>query len=57
MPNIADILQQAGKKSLFLSILVFMNNWIFMLSWVEHEKSFINLGSSLVSTKEDSITY
>ena len=27
--------------SSFVGILVFMSSWNFVLSWVEHEKSFI----------------
>ena len=32
------------ETSLFVGILVFMSSWNFMLSWVEHEKSFITFG-------------
>ena len=32
------------ETSLFVSIQVFMSSWNFMLSWVEHEKSFITSG-------------
>ena len=31
------------EKSLFFSILFFMSNWNFTLSWVTHEKKFYNL--------------
>ena len=34
-----NILKQ--ETYLLVSILVFMSSWKFMLSWVEHEKSFI----------------
>ena len=30
--------------SLFVCILVFMSSWNFVLSWVEHEKSFLTSG-------------
>ena len=33
-----------AKKSLFVGILVSMSSWNFVLSWVEHEKSFITSG-------------
>ena len=33
------------EKAFFLTILVFMSNISFMLNSVEHENSFINLGS------------
>ena len=32
------------ETSLFVSVLVFMSSWNFLLSWVEHEKSFITSG-------------
>ena len=35
------------ETALFVGILVFMSSWNFVLSWVEHEKSFINLGPGL----------
>ena len=35
------------ETSSFVSILVFTCSWNFMLSWVEHEKSFITLGPDL----------
>ena len=32
------------KKVLIVGIFIFMTKWNFMLSWGEHEKSFITLG-------------
>ena len=32
----------------FVSILVFMSSWNFVLSWVEHEKSFITSGPEYI---------
>ena len=32
------------EKALFWFDIGFMSNWNFMVSWVEHEKSFITLG-------------
>ena len=32
------------ETSLFVGILVPMSSWNFVLSWVEHENSFITLG-------------
>ena len=39
LQHLRDLKQET---SLFAGILVFMSSWNFMLSWVEHEKSFIN---------------
>ena len=55
MPTIVGILTFMSDKiqhlrglkqetSLFVGILVFMSGWNFVLSWVEHEKSFITSG-------------
>ena len=33
------------KKVLIVGIFTFMTKWNFMLSWVEHEKKFYNLGA------------
>ena len=35
---------KSKKTPLFVSILVFMSSWNSMISWVEHEKSFITSG-------------
>ena len=40
------------ETSSFVSILVFMSSWIFVL-WVEHEKSFITLGPEDLSISSD----
>ena len=39
------------KLPLTLAISVFMSNLNFMLSYVEHEKTFINSGSGFLVTK------
>ena len=46
------------ETSLFIVILVFMSSWNFVLSRVEHEKSFITIGpddtiQEAVISKED----
>ena len=33
------------RKILFCCILVFVRSWIFVVIWVEHEKSFYNTGA------------
>ena len=33
------------EQSLFISVLVFLNSWNYMLSWFEHENKFYNLGA------------
>ena len=39
MPTIVGILTDLKQEtSLFVSILVFMSNWNFVLKWVVHEK-------------------
>ena len=37
------------ETTLFVGILVFIRSWNFMLSWVEHEKSFITSGPDCIS--------
>ena len=37
------------ETSLFVGILVFKTSWNFVLSWVEHEKSFITSGPVLLT--------
>ena len=39
--HLRDLKQES---SLFVGILLFMSSWNFLLSWVDHEKSFITLG-------------
>ena len=41
MQHLRDLKQET---SLFVVILVNMSSWNFVLSWVEHEKKFYNLG-------------
>ena len=43
----SESLKREQEKSLFFTILDFMSIWIFMLSWGEHEKSFITSGYCL----------
>ena len=55
MPTIVGILTcisrinktSESNKERKISIFVFMSNWNFMISWVEHEKKFYNLGAWL----------
>ena len=37
------------KKVLIVGSFIFMTKWNFMLSWVEHEKGFHNLGAWLAT--------
>ena len=38
-------------KNFFISILVFMSSWNFLLSWVEHKKRLITSGPGLISLR------
>ena len=39
--------KHTARNILFVGIVDFVSSWNFMLSWVEHEKSFITLGPGL----------
>ena len=48
MQQLRDLKQDI---SLFVSILIFMSSWNFVLNWVEHEKSFITSFLEIVWSK------
>ena len=41
-----------GGTTSFVGILDFMSSWNFMLSWVEHEKSFIISGLAILEAAD-----
>ena len=45
--------QLSMKKVLTVGIFIFMTKWNFMLSWVEHEKSFITSGPDCANAQAD----